>query len=155
MNRITSIFAVVGVLIAASTQAQRPVWNDEQTQIWTFVEQSWVDDAAENDEWPADYVHDQYVAWSDSNHAPYYRDESIAWNRFVDENSNTLWYEISPAAIVVKNDTAVVYYHSMTITEDSSGNSSRDVNGIVEVLVRDGRGWKYLSSTTFESKLND
>ena len=155
MKNSIGLGAIVACLWAVSVNAQEPSWNDAQSEVWALVEQSWVDDVAENGKWPADYIHEKYVAWGDGDAAPRYKDATIAWNRFGDESNDILMYEVSPEAIVVEKDTAVVHYNVTTVTKDSSGDREQNVGRITEVLVRDGRSWKWLAGVDYEPKLND
>ncbi len=155
MKILIRLTAVIACLYAVLANAQQPSWNEAQSEVWALVEQSWVDDVAENGKWPSDYIHDKYVQWGDDVAAPQYKDAAIAWSRFGDESTNTLMYEVSPAAIVVEGDTAVLHYNVTTVTEDSSGKRTRNVGRIIEVLVRDGRSWKWLAGVGYEPKLND
>lgn len=142
------------IFLSGSALAQFPSWDAEQTAVWEFVEQSWVDDAAENGRWPGEYVHAEVVSWGDTQAAPRGFDQIEAWNRFEDEGSNTLYYEITPAAIVVEDDTSIVHYHLMVVTEDHAGERDTTVSRLIEVLIRQDGEWKYISLSGFEPKLN-
>jgi hypothetical protein len=141
--------------LAVSANAQQPGWNAEQSEVWALIEQSWVDDVAENGKWPADYLLDNYVAWGEGTAAPRYKDAMIKWTRFGYAGNETLMYEVSPAAIVIQKDTAVVHYNVTSVIKDSSGKQSQSVGRITEVLVRNGKSWKWLAGVDFEPKLND
>lgn len=140
--------------IAYSAHAQQPTWNDAQMEVWKIVDQSWVDDASETGKWPADYVHDKYVTWGAESGGPVYKDASIKWSRFGDENNDTLIYEISPAAITVEGDTAVVNYYATTVTKNAENKQERSVVRISEVLVKNGKKWKFLAGSSFQPKMN-
>jgi hypothetical protein len=78
------------------------------------------------------------------------------WSRYYDTTGRTAQYEISPMAITLSGDTAVVNYGAVTMRErlTSKGAASddkpeRDMVGITETLVRQGNGWKFLSSASF------
>lgn len=143
------------VLIAGTAKSQLPSWDAEQTAVWDFVRQSWVDDAAESDRWPAEYVHDKVVGWGDRAPAPRGKDEILAFERFQNDGGNVLYYEITPAAIVVEGDTAVVHYHLLIVTEDHAGERETSVEGLVEVLARQDDGWKFISLSGFTPKYDD
>lgn len=147
--------SLAAVLAADTALAQLPSWDAEQTAVWNFVAQSWVDDAAENDRWPAAYVHPKVVDWGDRQAAPRGLDQIVRWSRFDDESSDVLYYEITPAAIVVEDNTAVVHYHLMIVTEDHKGERETSVNGLVEVLIRQNGSWKYITLSGFEPKFGD
>jgi ketosteroid isomerase-like protein len=149
MRTITKLMFIAGVLAVTSAQAQTPNWSNEQAAVWTVVEQSWDAQAAENGKWPGDFVRDDLIQWSDNIPAPRGKDAYIAWQRSVDESSNSVWHEISPLAISVAGDTAVVAYSAFLGFENSDGTSGTAVRSIVEVLVSDGRSWKYLATSDF------
>lgn len=150
-----SLAAIVACLCSVSANAQQPSWNDAQMEVWKLIEQSWVDDVAENGKWPADYVHEYYTSWGDGDAAPSDKDSAIAWSRFGDENNDTLMYEVSPEAITVVGGTAVAHYNVTTVTENSKGERNRSVGRITEVLIRVGGSWKWLAGVDYEPKLND
>jgi hypothetical protein len=79
----------------------------------------------------------------------------IKWTRFGYAGNETLMYEVSPAAIVIQKDTAVVHYNVTSVIKDSSGKQSQSVGRITEVLVRNGKSWKWLAGVDYEPKLND
>ncbi|MFQ3192730.1 MAG: hypothetical protein ACI936_003883 [Paraglaciecola sp.] len=137
-----------------SAQAQQPSWTKSQMEVWDLVQKSWVDDAAENGNWPKNYMHDNYVSWGASSGGPSYKDSSIKWSRYSDESSSILIYENSPASITVVGDTAVVNYSSTTVSTDSEGKRTRSVTRVSEVLIKDGKTWTFLAGNTFEPKMN-
>ncbi|MBT8098213.1 MAG: nuclear transport factor 2 family protein [Gammaproteobacteria bacterium] len=155
MSITRATLVAAAIFFACAANAQPPSWNAAQTEVWKAIEQSWVDDVAENGKWPKDYIHDAYVNWGDTSAAPQYADSAIKWNRFSDESSTVLMYEISPAAIVVVGDTAVAHYDLVSVTENYKGDRSREVGRITEILIRQGRNWKWLSGVNFQPKLND
>lgn len=104
MKILLTIATLSAALLSASANAQAPTWNDAQMTAWAFVEQPWADDAAENGKWPNDYIHEKYSVWSDRQAAPWSGEAAIAWNRFNDENSETLMYRVSPHAISVAGE---------------------------------------------------
>jgi hypothetical protein len=155
MKILIRLGALAACFLAVTANAQQPTWNKAQSEVWAAIERSWVDDVAENGKWPADYLLDNYVAWSDDMAAPRYKDAMIAWTRFGYAGNDTLTYELSPAAIVVEKDTAVVHYYVTSVTKDSSGKQTRSVSRITEVLVRNGKDWKWLAGVDYEPNLND
>jgi len=146
---------IAAALVWSSTYAQLPEWDNEQSEVWEFVQQSWVDDVAENGRWPAEYIHEKVIDWGDTQAAPRGAEQILEWTRFEDAGSQTLYYEITPAAIVVEDDTAVVHYHLLTVSEDHAGDRETSVLSLVEVLVRQRGDWRYISLTGFTPKFGD
>ena len=149
------VSAAVIALVPGWAYAQFPSWSSEQQAVWDLVAQSWADEVAENGRWPAQYVHDNVVDWGDRQPAPRGIDKITEWARFEEANGRTLFYEVTPAAIVVVDDTAVVHYHLMMVSEDEEGEQETSVRGLVETLVRQNRAWKYVSLSGFEPKFGD
>jgi hypothetical protein len=142
----------IGVGLAGGSVAQAPSWNAEQTAVWKVVSQSWADEAAQNGKWPASYVDDNVISWSQENPMPSYKDSLIKWSRFNESQYKTIHYDISPAAIAIKGDTAVVNYVAINVSQRGTDKPDRDVNAIIETLVRDGNSWKFLSTSSFSLK---
>ena len=83
---------------------------------------------------------------------PIYKDSLVKWSRFNESQSKTVHYDISPAAIAIRGNTAVVNYVAVNVSQRGTDKPDRDANAIIETLVRDGTGWKFLSSSSFSLK---
>jgi hypothetical protein len=150
-----SMLIVCALSCAQGAFAQLPSWNAEQTAVWQVVQNSWMDDVAENGRWPANYVHDSFVIWSNDSPVPRPKDQYIRTKQFLNAGNNILFYDIAPAAIVIEDDTAVVHYHAIYVTENEKAERERSVDQVVEVLVRENGGWKYLSVYAFSTTPGD
>ena len=155
MKKTTKLLLIAGALVAACAQAQAPTWSEEQAAVWTVVEQSWEAQAAENGKWPGDFTHEKFVQWADNLPAPRGKETYIAWQRGGDEVSDTVWHEITPLAITVVGDTAVVMYSALLLVENSDGERDAAVINVVETLIRDGSSWEYLASSNFSPSYGD
>lgn len=155
MNKAWIVTVVAALVLGSAAQAQAPTWTKAQTKVWEYVQQSWVDDAAENGKWPGDYTHDNAISWGSD--WPFSQNKATweKWTRFRDKGSQTIAYEISPNAIAIAGDTAVVHYTAVTVTEGADGDYERNVMGIVETLILDDGEWLYLSSVNLELDLDD
>lgn len=153
-NKISKalVTLAIGIVLTGAAAAQAPSWNAEQTAVWKVVSQSWADEAAQNGKWPGSYVDDNVISWSQENPMPSYKDSLIKWSRFNESQSKTIHYDISPAAIAVRGDTAVVNYVAINVSQRGTDKPDRDVNAIIETLVRDGNSWKFLSTSSFSLK---
>lgn len=142
----------IGLGLTGASVAQAPTWNAEQTAVWKVVSQSWADETAQNGKWPGSYVDDNVISWSQENPMPGYKDSLIKWSRFNESQYKTIHYDISPAAIAIRGDTAVVNYVAINVSQRATEKPDRDVNAIIETLVRDGNSWKFLSTSSFSLK---
>lgn len=148
-----ALFTVaIGLGFAGTGAAQAPTWSAEQTAVWNVVSQSWADEAAQNGKWPGAYVDDNVISWSQENPMPIYKDSLVKWSRFNESQYKTIHYDISPAAIAIRGNTAVVNYVAINVSQRGTEKPDRDVNAIIETLVRDGNSWKFLSSSSFNLK---
>ena len=136
--------AVVLALVF-STWAHAENWDNDQSEIWKVIAQSWVDDVGETGKWPGSYVHDNVVAWDSDWPVPRGKDSLMKWNRFSHANSEVLEYELFPLAIVVEGDTGVAHYSVVLVRKNSEGKNKRSVGGVIETLLRVKGSWKFLS----------
>jgi len=151
-------FAIAGGLMIAHPHpaaAQPPTWSSEQQAVWSVISRSWSDEIARNGRWPGQYVHQNVVSWGPEWPMPRYRESIERWSRFSDTQSKVLQHEISPAAITMAGNTAVVHYTAVAMRqrEAARGESptapKREAYGIVETLVREGANWRLISSSSF------
>ena len=119
------------------------------SRVWAVIEQTWRDDAAENGRWPGAYAAENFVAWSESTPMPRNIEKYTAWERAAEKDSDTVWYEITPLAIAVQGDTAVVMYSLFLGEQDKDGTRTLTALNLVEVLNRDDDTWKFVATTNF------
>lgn len=150
MKLLASIAVPALLAAAAPAAAQMPTWSAEQTAVWNVVSQSWADEAARNGRWPSAYFHDRGVAWDSGYPFPRTKTSLERWVTFDGGQTQMLQYEISPVAITVAGNTAVVNYTGLTVSQRAQDKPDRERFGVSETLVRDGGTWKFLSSTGFE-----
>ena len=155
MNTVTRLTTIAALLLSLGANAQMPEWSDVQTEVWGVVSASWEDDVAENGKWPGDYTHENYATIGADAVVPRMRDDAIRWSKFGDESNQTLIYSITPMAIQIAGNTAVVFYSAETVTENKDGKRTRSVSTIVETLVKQGREWKFLAGTNFEPDVSE
>lgn len=140
---------------APTASAQAPTWSSEQTAVWSVITRSWTDEVARNGRWPGQYVHQNVVSWGPEWPMPRYRESVERWSRWYDEQGRIVQHEISPAAITMSGNTAVVHYTAVTMRQralprgETPPAPEREAVGIVETLVREGASWRFLSSTSF------
>lgn len=149
-SKLLAASAALFVLaMAPSASAQMPTWSAEQTEAWKVIQQSWVDDVAQNGKWPANYADPQMVVWSSEFAAPRGKDSAVRWTKFQNGQGKVIQYELSPQSISLSGDTAVVTYALTIVSQRGTDKPDWGKEAIVETLVRTTTGWKFLSSTSF------
>jgi hypothetical protein len=146
------VIAIVLAVIVANPAVAN--WSEEQTAVWSVVEQSWVDDAEETGEWPTGYVAGEYSSWGETDAIPSNLAQADASVRFGDESTTTVFYEVKPVTISINGDTAVVNYCSTVVSENSAGEREREVSAVTETLVRRDGAWLFLASSGWSPDLN-
>jgi SnoaL-like domain len=134
---------------ATTAHAQMPTWSPEQQGAWKLVTDSWADDVAQNGKWPANYADPQFIGWSPDVPSPRGLEASIRWSRYTEKQGKVIHYEITPQAIALSGNTAVVSYTLLIIWQRGTDKPDHSQEAITETLVRSGGGWKYLSSVSF------
>ena len=135
--------------LAPAAHAQMPTWSAEQQSAWKLVSDSWVDDVAQNGKWPANYADPQFIGWSPDVPSPRGLAASVRWSRFSEKQGKVIHYEITPQAIAMSGNTAVVSYTLLIVWQRGTDKPDHDQEAITETLVRSGSSWKYLSSVGF------
>ena len=123
--------------------------GDSATAVWSVVTSSWEDEVAENNKWPASYVHDEVASWDAGWPLPRGKKSMAEWERFDNEGSDVLKHELFPMEIVTVGDTATAFYSAVMVVKNAEGEREREVIGLVETLVRHEGEWKFLSLTSF------
>jgi predicted outer membrane protein len=141
--------ALLVVAAAPVANAQMPTWSAEQADAWKVIQQSWVDDVAQNGKWPGEYADPQMVVWSSEYAAPRGKDSAVRWTKFQNSQGKVIQYELSPQSISLSGNTAVVTYALTVVSQRGTEKPDWGKEAIVETLVRSGTGWKFLSSTSF------
>ena len=152
MQRIVLSLVLFSLPVSVATAAE---WSEAQAAVWQFVEQSWVDDAGETGKWPGEYVHPEVLNWDSDWPVPRGLSSMSKWTKMRDSRTELVAYELFPHDILVKGDTAVVFYTVVDVRTGPDGKAERDVGGVVETLVREGGSWKYLALTGFETDSDD
>jgi len=152
MKKMAGTLVIAGIFACTIAQAQMAQWSKAQVEVWGVVSASWVDEQKQNGKWPADYTHENYASMGDTSLAPRMLKDSIRWSEFSSGNTSMLIYQITPMAIQMADDTAVVFYVAETVSENSDKKREQESRYIVETLVKDGGKWKFLAGSNFQPK---
>jgi len=143
------LLAAIGLFGAAPPVAAQ-TWTPEQRSALAVVEQSWVDDLAEDATWVDRLTHPEMLSWGTNTPMP--RDQATAkrWSEYTDENSNALIHTIAPVGIAIRGDAAVVHYYATVASEDREGKRSTTISRCTDTLTRAGNSWRYLGWFCFD-----
>ena len=147
MKRALHVVFVTCVLalLALPAQAQAQEWSAEQLEVWDVITTLWDLGAADDPAWK-DMLHDSFVGWIGEAPTPHDKATTVA---FIDAEAGqfrTVVQHVTPVAIVVAGNTAVVHYFHMAVTEFTDDDSRETTFGrMTDVLTRTGDGWRIVS----------
>lgn len=144
--KISSVIAAIAwlatALVPAAAQAQ--TWNAEQTAAWEVSAATWERDLNKDSAWINDTTHASVSAWGMDYPAPRGRGSLHRWAQHGQSTSTMLMYDLSPLAVAIAGDTALVHYYYSTASKSAEGKNETTHGRCSDTLVRDGGKWVFL-----------
>jgi hypothetical protein len=120
MRSFTRILVLLAVcILPASANLFAQEWSPAQKEVWKNVEAYWALDAAGNLDGFMSYFHENYIGWEINEPMP---SNKATVRKFVDHDyktEKTVLYNITPVAINVIGNVAIVDYYYTTIAKDA------------------------------------
>jgi ketosteroid isomerase-like protein len=135
--------ALLGLIgLACSTTLFAQEWNDEQKEIWAFVENYSQAAEAGNYEAFMNVFHEDYKGWSYEAPVPMDKKTVGKYVKMEMENYETVFGNRTPLSIQVFDDFAVVDYifHGMAKNKNS-GETQEFAGRWTDILMKDGKNW--------------
>jgi len=154
MKRVIQVVFVTCALALLAQPAQAQQWSADQLEVWETVSTMWDLGMADDPAWK-DLIHDSFMGWVDESPMPHDKETTL---RFIDAEAGhfkTLVQHITPMAIVVTGNTAVVHYVHMSITEFDDGDRETGFGRFTDVLTLTGDGWRIVSWVGHERSEED
>jgi ketosteroid isomerase-like protein len=129
----------LAVLVAAPAGAAD--WSAAQQDVWKNVEAYWAMWAKGDITGFTGYTHDDYMGWSVDAPMPASKTSSNKWMSFWAANNSVVMYEITPLAILIHGDTAVVHYYYSSVSKDKDGKMQNERGRWTDILVKQGDRW--------------
>jgi hypothetical protein len=133
------------VLLTAFGSAAAQDTLDDQADVWATVEEQWASDEKGEKKWIDRLLADDFSGWGNNSPAPRNKSSTRMWDRFNDEQGNTVMHELYPLAIVVHDDVAVAHYLYSSAYEDKEGKVKMNEGRYSDVLIRTDDGWKFIA----------
>lgn len=125
--------------IALNLQAQQ--WTTEQLEVWKTV-QTYTDIANKGDvEGFLNYFDESFLGWPYGSDAVHNKQIRAEWIKYYLPINTTVMSTITPEAIWVKGDFAVVHYFYTDITKDKDGKTSLSSGRWTDILMKKGNKW--------------
>jgi ketosteroid isomerase-like protein len=133
------------VILTAFGSAAAQDTLDDQADVWATVEEQWAADEKGEKKWIDRLLADDFSGWGNNSPAPRNKSSTRMWDRFNDEQGNTVMHELYPLAIVVHDDVAVAHYLYSSAYEDKEGKVKMNEGRYSDVLIRTDDGWKFIA----------
>jgi ketosteroid isomerase-like protein len=152
---MTKVLLSIATSVIVIPPVSAQTWTSAQQSVLDIVIESWDAIAARDVSWTDNFVHENAVVWSDQNPMPRTRAEEKEWDRFEFPSEDIVTHTISPAAIVVEGDTAIVHYYYSLGMENEEGERSVVHGRCSDILIADNASWKFISWNCGEEEDSD
>jgi len=126
--------------IAAPLSAQQ--WTDNQTEVWTYVSESW-SEHVDPGTWSEELDPNGY-GWNTDYPVPTSRDQMAARTRVFGAEGKVLHYQLDPIKIAVSGDTAIAFYYANVVETNYEGKRENSTERCADTLVKRGGQWRFL-----------
>lgn len=138
------------VLLTSTSYGQ--IWNDKQKEVWSNVENYWSLQAKGDADGFLSYFSQDYMGWDYGSPVPQGKTSTAKYITLNMKNSKVLFYDITPVAILVYNDIAIVdYYYSMQ-TENSESKKQWKTGRWTDILKKQDNRWVLIADHGGENK---
>jgi ketosteroid isomerase-like protein len=138
---ISVVIAVLWLMLPVSTPLYAQEWSAAQKDVWKNVE-TYNALAAKGDlEGFLGYFHPDYRGWNYRSQLP--GDKATA-KKFIEywfKTSQTLLYDIKPAAIQIFGNVAIVHYFYTSIEKEAEGKANSSSGRWTDILMKQGDKW--------------
>jgi hypothetical protein len=145
VQRLAIVIALASAALLQPAQASAQTWSPQQQEVWTVVQAQWRASMAKDAGWTERFLHRDFRGWGADAPAPRDKESASRWARYEMEGGSTAVQDLTPMAIVVHGNTAVVHYHFSEAQTDREGKH-RTVHGrYTDTLVKEGNQWRFLA----------
>lgn len=138
------------VLLTSTSYGQ--TWSDKQKEVWSNVENYWSLQAKGDADGFLSYFSQDYMGWDYGSPVPQGKTSTAKYITLNMKNSKVLFYDITPVAILVYNDIAIVdYYYSMQ-TENSESKKQWKTGRWTDILKKQDNRWVLIADHGGENK---
>ncbi|WOH37807.1 nuclear transport factor 2 family protein [Thalassotalea fonticola] len=139
--KIISLLMVFTAFTSAANQLTK-----EQSEVWEVVIASYADIEKQDSNWTNKWATEDLLAWGNATPMPRNRASIQRWEKFQFSNGGkNVVSDYTPTGIVVHGDTAVAHYYFSNGTISKDGKADTSHGRCSDVLVRDGKSWKFVA----------
>jgi hypothetical protein len=139
--RVSLLFLLLGILIFSVVPVTAQEWSAGQKEVWQDVNDYWALFAKGDLEGFSSYLHEKFSGWPSASIHPQDKAERVKFINYFLPKSKVVFYTLTPAAIVVHDNVAVVHYFYYMVSKDADGVENTDQSGWTDILVKEGDKW--------------
>jgi ketosteroid isomerase-like protein len=133
-------FSLVMFITLTSANAFGQTWSAQQKEVWTNVETYWSVQAKGDVEGFLSYFSQDYMGWDYGSPVPQGKTSTAKYITMNMKNSKMLFYDITPVAILVYGDIAIVDYYYSLQTENAEAKKQWKTGRWTDILQKQGGG---------------
>lgn len=143
-DKLVLLAAGIFAIAAAPTFAQDTA--DDAADVILIIERQWRAEQDGDSDWLDEMLVDEFSGWPKGAPAPRTKQSTKKWDRFQDDQGETLEHELYFQNIVVHDDVAIAHYLYTSAYQDKEKKKVEVNNGrYTDVLVRTEDGWKFIA----------
>jgi ketosteroid isomerase-like protein len=141
INFFSMLLLLSMTLMSLTTKTYGQTWNAQQKEVWSNVETYWSVQAKGDVDGFLSYFSPDYMGWDYNSPVPQGKASTAKYITMSMKNSKILFYDITPAAILVYGDIAIVdYFYSMQ-TEGAENKKQWKSGRWTDILQKQGSKW--------------
>ncbi len=154
MRHLLSVIVLLTVISATVSPAHGQTWSKKQLEVWKVIDTVFKA-LMEKEDWTTTYVHEKVLAWGNSRPMPQDKSSIHKWNRYEDENSTVLLYDLYPVGIIVHDNTAIAHYFYSIAFENRKGERKTVHGRYTDILVKEKGKWRFLGWSGGDNPTDD
>ncbi len=131
----------ISIIIITVIPATAQEWSAQQKEVWKNVETYWNLDLKQDLDGFMSYFHKDYSGWSRRSDFPGNKEMVKKWISESYKNSKTIITDLSPLAISIFDDIAIVHYYYSQLTENKAGKRTNEKGRWTDILIKQGDKW--------------
>lgn len=141
MKKLIGFFLATIFLFSINTALYAQEWNDVQKEVWKSVEAYWAIMTKGDIEGFFNYMHDDYLGWSNEEFLPSNKTDSRKWMDYFAPKYTVAIYEIKPVGILVNGNVGIVHYYFTMVRTDSEGKEKEVKGRWTDILLKQNDKW--------------
>ena len=153
-TRAVIVVLAASVLLSAVPAAGQ-TWSTEQQEVWAQEQAFWEMFRVKDLEGVMAVFHPDYKGWDYSAAVPSGTESNEIWMKYYFDNYSWVVIEITPLAIVVSGDIAVVHYVYAGVYSDDEGEKEGTSGRWTDVLKKEDGKWLLIADHGGSTKDDD